>query len=309
MIPPARLSFLNRIAALVCAAAFLSTPACFLKKKTPPEFYPYENLLTIVADCQRFLKTDVYQYPYPVDLSGQNIFKTSLIRLANYEHLYPGRFSEIIAWVRGRLYLHLGDYAMALHNFQIVAAMKGDLAPLAEEAITTAEAFRTITEFSVQAETPAEYLQEFDARIEALRQLAGKLNGSDTGPLALLELEKAEVDRAVFLQDNRHLIPDGTTRALDAWRGIIETHAASKKIQSHRLHIADFFFALAREYASWKPPERIGFEWKVFESYAVAGRDMYYRVSIEDGYSEKLEARGKLEAILAFMDAVREASR
>ncbi len=290
-------------------APLLVMVACSSAPKPPFRYYPYENLLTLMADCQRFLRADVYRYPYPKDLSGQNVYKSALVRLANYERLYPGRFPDVLAFMHARLYERLGDYAQAVHYYRITASMDSELAPLAEERLCFAESFQTICGFIPYATGIDEYICEYEKKLEALDTLIEKCSGFDVEPLARIEKEKAEVDFAVFLQDNRHLLAGGTKRAIDEWKKIITEHAQSKNIQSHRLHLADFYFTLAKEYATWKPPERIGFDWSIFESYAILARDIYYHVGNEDGYPEKLEARGKLEAILSYIETIRQRSR
>lgn len=286
---------------------FLSAGCSLFSKK--PASHPYENLLTIMADCQRALGADIYRFAYPVDATGQNIYKSSLVRLANYEKLYPGKFTEPLTFMRARLYERLGDYAQARHYYGIVAAMKGELAELAEGRLPIADNFEAITGHVIRARTAEEYQRESELKMASLRTLIEKCAGLDAEPLARVELEKAEVDHAVFLQDNRHLLQDGTRLAVEKWKGIIGSHSESKNLPSHRIHLADFYYSLAKEYVTWVPPERIGFEWKVFENFAVQARDIYYEVSQMDGYPEKREGRAKLEAILAFIETTRKRSQ
>ncbi len=287
---------------------FLLLSGCsFLSKK--PASHPYENLLTIMADCQRALGADIYRFAYPVDAAGQNVYKSSLVRLANYEKLYPGKFTEALTFMRARLYERLGDYSQARHYYGQTAAMKGELAELAEDRLPIADNFDTITGHVIRARTAEEYQRESALKMESLRTLIEKCAGLDAEPLARVELEKAEVDYAVFLQDNRHLLKEGTRLAIEKWKEIISSHSESKNLPSHRIHLADFYYSLAKEYVSWVPPERIGFEWKVFENFAIQARDIYYEVSQMDGFPEKREGRAKLEAILAFIETTRKRSQ
>jgi len=295
-----------RVFLTVCLSVFMWGCSSLPHKPAP---HPYENLLTIMADCRRALSTDIYRFPYPVDISGQNIYKSSLVHLANYERLYPGRFTEALTFMRARLYERLGDYTQASHNYLQVTAMNGEMSSLAEERLAIAKNFETIATFTIHAKNAEEYMQEYEAKLASLDTLIARCAGQDTEPLARLEKEKAEVDYAVFLQDYRHLLQDGTKRAVEKWKAIIKEHEQSKNLPSHKIHLADFYFTLAREYVTWVPPERIGFEWGVFENFAIPARDMYYQVSLMDGYPEKLEGRGKLESILAFMETVRKRSR
>jgi len=307
LFPKAPLSLLI----LVLPAVFLSLllSSCSRSSREIPSVYPYENLLAILADCQRHLKADIYRFPFPKDLSGQNAYKSFLVRLANYERLYPDRFPEVLAFTRARLHERLGDYAQAIHYYRVTASLHGEMAQLAEKRLEFARELDAISGRSINAFTPLEYREEYEKKSRDLEELIGKCSGLDTESLARVEKEKADVEYATFLQDNRHVIPQGTISALEKWEEIILEHAESKNIQSHKIRLADFHYSLAKDYASWKPPEQNGFEWKTFEGFALPARTLYYQVSQEDGYPEKLEARGKLEALLAFMEQIRKQSR
>jgi tetratricopeptide (TPR) repeat protein len=288
---------------LICII-FLFT-SCQIGRKKSIHQYPYENLLTLMADCQRYISVDIYRFPYPTDLSGQNVYKNSLVRLANYERLYPGKFSEVVSFTNARLYERLGDYSQAIHYYESVISMKGKLEKSAEEHLQVTESFNEICNFTIQASTIDEYMEEYTLKIEALETLVSKCSGQNTESIALLEKEKTEVDYAIFLQDNRHLLRNGTKMALELWNHIIKKHKKSKNLHSHKINLADFHFSLAKEYATLNPPERIGFDWKIFKSLALPARNIYYQLSQADGFPEKKEARGKLEAILSFMDNIK----
>jgi len=295
------------VSGALCILTILTS--CLFKPKTTSPYYPYENLLTIVADCRRYLRADIYRFPYPTNLSGQNAYKSALVQLANYEQLYPGRFPDIIAFMRAQLYERLGDYPQAIHYYSITAAMHSKLSPLAEERLGFATTLQSVSSFTPHTTDIDEYIHQYETKLEELDTLVQKFSGLDVEPLALIEREKAQVYFAIFLQDNRHLIADGTRRAIDAWKKVIAQNSESKNIQAHRLHLADFYFTLAKEYATLNPPEGVGFDWKVFESYATRGRDIYYQVSNEDGYPEKPEAQGKLNSILSYIESIRKRSR
>jgi len=277
---------------------------CGSSPKPPPSLYPYENLLTVVADSQTYLRADVYRFPYPLDPSGQNAYKSFIVRLANYETLYPDRFTEALAFLRARLYERLGDYEQAIHFYIVTSSMKGELQKEAEKRLITTRRFYDICQNPVRAKTLEEYILSYEKRQSEMLGLINECAGSDTECLARLEKEKTDVDFALFLQNNRYLLREGANRCIRLWQSIIEEHRESKNLQSHRLHLGDFYFSLAKEYASWKPPERIGFDWETFEKFAFEARRLYYAVSREYGYPERLEASGKLEAVLSFIDSV-----
>ncbi|MBN1901873.1 hypothetical protein JW926_11175 [Candidatus Sumerlaeota bacterium] len=293
---------------LILALLLFST-GCRTSPKKTPAHQPYENLLTIAADCLHYLREDVYRFGYPRDASGRNAYKSFAIRFANYEKLYPDRYPEIVSFMRGRIWEKLGDYNQAAHYYNICAAMKGELSEAAEARWETALKFDRICGRNIRGTDAETYIEDSEARVAELALLIADSAGTDTCDLARLEKEKADVDLALFMQNNRHIIKDGVNRAIQKWKDIIEEHAESSRIQSHRIHLGDLYFALAREYASWKPPERIGFEWDMFEGFVMESQRYYYRASLEDGYPEKPEARAKLEALLSYMEDIRRKSR
>lgn len=270
---------------------------------------PHENLLTLLADCRHYLKEDIYRFGYPKDTSGQNAFKSYTIRLANYEKLYPDRFPEVLAFMKARLWEKLGDYKQAVHLYGICAAMKGDLSEEAEKRRETALKFDRICSQEIRGIDPESCIKDSEAKLAELSQLIVDCTGMDIQDLALLEKEKSDIDLALFIQNNKHFISNGINRAIQKWKDIIEEHKESNRIQSHKIQLGDLFFTLAKEYTSWKPPERIGFEWDAFEEFILEAQRRYYHVSLEDGYPEKREARAKLEAVLSFMEEIRKRSR
>jgi hypothetical protein len=305
---PAEYKMTGPIKSLLVLSLSLILFSCRTFPKYQPNL-PHENLLTLVADCRYYLKEDIYRFGYPQDSSGQNAFKSYAIRLANYEKLYPDRYPEILGFMRARLWEKLGDYKQAVLFYGNCADMKGELAEEAEKRRDTAMKFDRICSREIRGTDVESYIRESEAKLAELSLLTGECSGMDTLDLALFEKEKTEVDLALFIQNNRHLISDGINRAIQKWKDIIEENKESNRIQSHRIRLGDLFFTLAKEYASWKPPERIGFEWDAFEGFILEAQRYYYQVSLEDGYPEKREARPKLEALLSYMEDVRKRSR
>lgn len=293
----------------VILALLLPFSGCRISPKKTLPLQPHENLLTLVADCQHYLQEDIYRFGYPRDSSGQNAYKSYAIRLANYEKLYPDRYPEILAFMRARLWERLGDYKQAVHYYGICAAMKKELAEEAEKRRETALKFDRICGKEIRGTDVEAYIKSGEDKLQNLAQLIEDCESSDVQALARLEKEKTDIDLALFIQNNRHFIKEGINRAIQKWENIIEEHRESKNLQSHRIHLGDLCFTLAKEYASWKLPERIGFEWDIFEDFILEAQKRYYRVSMEDGYPEKREARAKLEAVLSYMEDIRQRSR
>ena len=65
--------------------------------------------------------------------------------------------------------------------------------------------------------------------------------------------------------------------------------------------MGDFYSGLAEEYVSQNDPESLSFNPTVFEELGQAALNQYAQVAQEDGVIEKLEAKGKLQALEAYI--------
>ena len=90
----------------------LSLTAGCSSKKIPQEAQ-YEaagNLLETIKDFQRLAREDLYRYSIPKDVTGTNIMKATLVRLDDYEDVYPNRFSDLVNFSKAMAYERLRDY-------------------------------------------------------------------------------------------------------------------------------------------------------------------------------------------------------
>lgn len=266
--------------------------------------HPYENLLSILADFQWHLEDDIYRFPYPRDAVGNNIFKITIVRLANYQELYPERFPDIVAFARAQAYERLGDYEQAMVNYRLVLSTHTELKPLAQEKLAVAEEFNKIVHWPVDQTTLQGYMDALNDKIAQLDQLIARYRETPYEALAKVEKENAEVEYAVLLMENRMVINNGVEKAIARIKKLIENNSESKKIYAHYLLLADFYYALAKEYVLLNDPEQATFKREEFEALVSAARSQYYRVEQADGYEEKLEARAKLQALGEFANTV-----
>lgn len=277
---------------------------------TPPQYERAESLLGIVAEFQRYRHADLYRFPYPRDLSGQNVFKATIVRLGNYQTVHPEKYGELIAFTRAQAYTRLGEYPTAIRMYEQAAAFGGDLAERARENARRLEEFRAATALPPQAENLAQFQAGLEKRIERCRQLAVRYDKTRPwGPLAQCEYEQAEVDLAEFLWANRQVIRDGPKRTLDLLEAIRERHRDSKNVFRHTLRLADWHHELATEYATLFPPERSLFVWETFERYTARAKSLYLEVAQSFGAEERTEAAGKLAALEALEHRVRNLNR
>ena len=125
------LKALAMLAALVVLAAAMS--GCGTGR-TNPAYEPHENLLSILADLERYTGLDLYRHRAPLDPAGTNLYRASLVRLRNYERLHPDRYRDVVAFARGRALERLDDHEQAAEAFGAVMDMDTPIAAEAAEA-------------------------------------------------------------------------------------------------------------------------------------------------------------------------------
>jgi hypothetical protein len=266
-----------------------------------PQYRTEEDLLQVVTEFQRVATKDTYRFPLPKDVTGANAHKATLIRLQDYEAKHPGAYSEIIAFTRGRAYEGLHAYEQAIAQYQIVSPGKNRLAAEATKAIETLTRFQELKQRPFTANTPLEYLQALDTQSAAWHALAQEHAGTLYETLALEEEERVDQAKVEFLKLNRHRIEDGNESVILAYRQLIGKHTESKYRYRYQIEFGDFYFTLAEEYVVQNDPESLQFSVSTFEELGQAALRLYAQVAQEDGVIEKLEAKGKLEALEAYM--------
>ena len=121
------------------------------------------------------------------------------------------------------------------------------------------------------------------------------------GMIVLEEEERLDRAKVTFLAINRYRIEDGNESVILAYQQLIDKHQESKNRYSYKIALGDFYFMLAQEYSAQNDPESLRFETAIFEALGQAALRHYAAVAQEDGIVEKLEAKGKLEALEAYM--------
>ena len=279
------------------------------KPESNPQYVTEEDLLKVVNEFQRVASKDTYRFPIPKDVTGANIYKATLTRLQDYEEKHPGAYPEILAFTRARAYEALHEYDKAIEQYQIVSQSKSPLKEDATSAIIVLNAFRDLQKQPISGSTPVEYLQSLDQQISAWQELQQQYAGSLYEALAREEAEHLDQARVAFLFVNRHRIEDGNESVILSYNQLIDKHKESKNIYRYRIELGDFYFTLAQEYATQNDPESLHFDPSTFEELGRAALRLYAQVAQEDGVIEKLEAKGKLEALKAYMAKIGKLSR
>lgn len=126
---------------LVGLAMAVVAGGCAPKIQESDRYKPAESLLEILSDFQRHLSDDTYRFPTFKDITGQNIYKATLLRLNNFERLYPNKFGPIVAYSRAKAYEKLHDYKAAVASYRQIIGTGGELEPKAKEGLQVCEAF------------------------------------------------------------------------------------------------------------------------------------------------------------------------
>lgn len=297
------------VAALVLAAA-ATTSLNAAPKEAPSYVQPAENLLIIVADLQRHINDDVYKFPYPADVTGQNVFRATLVRLANYESLYPNRNSDIVAVSRAQAYERLGGYAEAGANYEKALKSPDEaLRKLARDGSARAKKFAAAARPTLDASGLRPFERDLQVMIRDLDDLARTYRGSPLEGLALVEKERAQMRLAQFYIKMRFISPYTTDDALSQLKRNVEQNTGSKNRYSHHLMLGEFYVDLAREYAVLHDPDGTDFVTRDFENFANTARSEFFLVQQADGFPEKLEGRARLAALEAFVERILERAK
>jgi hypothetical protein len=287
------------LAVLVAAAP----PGCARDRRPVADgrYEPYENLLEIASDIQRHAHDNTYRFAAPRDPSGQNLHKASLIRLMNFEKVYPRRMPDTVAFLKGLCMERLHDYDGALGAFRQVAESDSPLRERAQAKLPVLATFNDLAGYRIEKNSVGDYLTEMEFRLDRWRQLIEEVRGTPYEWLALEEEEKAEQHLAEFVAQNYLLVRNGTESALTLYRQLTVKHAASKNINIHYLNWADFCALLAKRYAQEKDPRSLDFDMPAFNKSADAAIRLYSLVAQKDGAEEKVQALGKLQSFNAYV--------
>lgn len=281
----------------------LSAAGCSRKGSYPP-YSPHENLLSIASEFQILGASDPYRDPPVLDLLGRNLARSTLLRLANYESLHPGRFTPEVTMLKGRALEWLADYENAERNYLECATVDTELR---DEALRRAEFLRRIIAART-AEISVATLEELARALEAQSASFARLQQDFDVPfykaLAQREQEATDVQRAELLVGNRWVFTDGENQAREALAATLSNHRLSHRALSHALRLARFHRELAEQEMRLNPPETVFFDAERFRRHHDAALDLLYRVSQADGRPERIIAKHELDALLALGEQV-----
>lgn len=296
------------LAVALLGGSLLAATGC----QSKPRYQPYsshENLLSIAAEFGLLSSLDPYRDDPGRDLTGQSVARSTLVRLANYESLHPGRLTPEVLTYKARALELLGEYESAQRNYREAAGYDTELK---DDCLRRAEALGKLL---IAAGAPPTTNRLEDA-IAFLGKQSGEfrqLSQASTDPLykslALREAEDSEIRRVELMAANRLLLQDGEQQAQKALEDLVANHRESCRAMEHALRLAHYHRDLAEEEVRLRPPERSGFQLDRFKSHYDQAVDLLYRVSQADGRTERLIARHELDALLEFGEQVERRAR
>jgi tetratricopeptide (TPR) repeat protein len=292
----------------------LSNPAVGQQRALAPKDAPVaDNLVVIVADIQRHTGEDLYRYPAPTDVLGQNVFRAGLIRMANWEKLHPGQARDVLAINRALCWERLGAFGEAEREYREAEKASPDatIKRAAAEGAATATKVQEIIAVPTDQSIPRVYEAQLRDQARALDQLARSLNSGQPARAALVRSlrERVDIRLAEFLAAVRFISPYTTQDAVTALKANVETHRNSRLQQWHKLRLAEFYIELAKEYCIRYDPEGADFVLKDFMAYCDPARKLLLEVERADGFPEKPEARHRLASLEAFITSTGDRAR
>jgi len=317
-----RLSVFDSI--LACAVLALCA-ACASTPEVDPVYRPTENVLEVIAVLRAHIDDDTYRFEPARDFTGRNVYRSSLLRLENFEELYPdalraGHMDGVIAFAKARSLERLRAFDIAAESYRLAADISEDLRLAALDSADICDVLYEASQMTRELEPgdeseigsdtmgvaqlieldPDAVLAEFEARTALLDGLAAITEGTHHGPIVQEELERADVARANYFLGIRKTDVNGDVRAISELQRVTFRHPDSKNFNRHLLELADLYAELAVEYSTTYPPESLLFDPVRFQELVEGASRLYEMVASRDGTPEKLEASRRLEAFLAY---------
>lgn len=282
------IGLLRAAAIALLAVSLILAGACTGGGPKYPAYSPHENILSIAAEFELLGALDPYRDPVAVDLTGQNLARATLIRLANYETLHPERFTPEIAMLRGRAMEWLLDLRGAEKSYALCAEFDTELKP---EALRRTGILRTF--LSIETMDP-----RLSGDREAERRWREGVSAAYATEVGALE-DPFYRGLALRLQECSDVLNAETVGTPAAFEAVLSRHGKSARGTEHALRLARAHAALAQEEVRLAPLGSAWFDAEEFRTHFQRATELLYRVAQEDGAPEKPIAQAELEALLA----------
>src|SRR5918994_1277890 len=279
------------IISVTTVLSLLVLAGCSSRIASPEARYaPAGDLLDIVKDFQRLAKEDTYRFPIPKDVTGVNIMKATLVRLDDYERKNRGQFTDIVQFNKALALERLREYDQAAALYRKVAETEGRLGAEAAKNAEVLDNFLRIFDRTIPADDPFKYIAGLDEKVAAWNALIKKHQGTPYEFLARVEEERIDRAKVAFVEANRGRLKKGNQLTIVGYSQLVTKHQQSKNLYRFLLDFGDFYFLLAKEYASQYDPEGLLFDSKVLDQFVKSALKLYTEVAQFDGIVEKIEA-------------------
>ncbi|MCC6548098.1 hypothetical protein IT570_13105 [Candidatus Sumerlaeota bacterium] len=284
---------------LCLLAAIVALTGCTPRQKFEA-YSPHENILSIAAEFGLLSSLDPYRDDVGRDLTGQSIARSTLVRLANYEALHPGRLTPEVLAYKGRALELLGEFESAQRNYREAAEYETELKEDCQRRIDALGRLIVAGGIPPANANLEDTINFLGSQAGEYRQLSRSFTDGLYQSLALREAESAELRRSELMIANRHLLIDGEQQAQKALEDLIAGNKESSRSLEHALRLAHYHRELAEEEVRLHQPELGGFSLERFKAHYDAAVDLLYRISQADGRRERLVARHELDALLEY---------
>ena len=259
---------------------------------------------------------DTYRFPPARDFTDRNVYRSTLLRLENIEKLHEnalraGHLDGAIAFAKGRSLERLRAYDLAALAYRRAADRETELTDEAQRSASLCDDLHAATRpdeapltaaasGAIQLPSVETALADFESRAERLEILLERAASTHHRHIVREEIERLDLARARHFLRLRDWIADGDLRAAGELERVALRHQESKFAARHLLSLADLYSDLAVEYVEAHPPEGLRFDPAAFRELVESGARIYEMVAARDGTPEKIEAKRRLEAFLAF---------
>jgi len=296
---------------------------CANTPEVDPLYRPAENVLEVVSVLRAHISDDTYRFEPARDFTGRNVYRSSLLRLENLERLHAdalraGHMDGVISFAKARSFERLSAFDLAAQSYLLAADQSEELRAEALRSADVCDTLHRASQMNLGLEPIGDdetdliarqrlstldvtsVLEEFEARVAILDELALAVAGTHYAAIVSEEIERADLQRANYFEGIRTTRLDGDVLVVSERQRVITQHAQSKNFNRHLLSLADLYADLAVGYAETHPPESLSFDPVRFRELIEGASRLYEMVARRDGTPEKLEASRRLEAFLAF---------
>ena len=296
-----------RALAFVLAVGLAASIGCRAPERPDPALDPHRTLAEVVALLVAHRDADVYRFDPPTDVTGENVFRTTLARLGRYaERLDDPEFRPAIRFAEAQARERLLDFEGAAAAYEEVARGGSDLAAEAGRLGVLPRALASVLRPIAPNARPDEVLIGLGERRAALRsRLASTPPEERRRCLVEAAVERLDVREREFLWRLRVLSPQGTQVALEAAEQLVADHPESRRLLAHTLRVADMVAELARAYVASVDPAGFDFDAAYARNLIQRAAQVYGEVAAIDGRPEREEARAQLLALEALTARIR----